>query len=222
MAHRSVQMVTELLRSKPVVELAEIQSALANASRSTTFRYLEEVPYRSSYNHNGRYYTLHDRAKYDRWGLYSVGDVHFSIDATLKATVTRLVRDSEAGCTQKELQELLRVRVQLFVLAAFREGLIDREAIAARLYLYLHTAPEIRAAQLQRRQERIALSERQGVELDDEVIIRVLLVLLRHPGSQSSDVVRRLKGRPPPITRLQVDSVFVRFGLGEKGGPRIY
>jgi hypothetical protein len=35
-------------------------------------------------------------------------------------------------------------------------------------------------------------------------------------------VVRRLKGRPPPITRAQVDIVYARYGLGEKGGPRIY
>ncbi|NOY94579.1 MAG: hypothetical protein GXP55_25660, partial [Deltaproteobacteria bacterium] len=65
-------MLIELLKSKPLVKFSEIQAALAGASRSTTFRYLEQVPYRSSYNHNGRFYMLHDPGRYDRWGLYSV------------------------------------------------------------------------------------------------------------------------------------------------------
>jgi len=221
MPQRSAQMLIDLLGSKPVVELSEIQSALAGASRSTAFRYLERVPYRSSYSHNGRYYTLHDPAKYDCWGLRSVGGVRFSVDLTVKATVVRLVNDSEAGLTQRELQDLLGVRVQLFLLSAYRQGLIGREELA-RLYLYLHRDSQVAAAQLEHRHRRIAELSRTDVELDDEVIIRVLLVLLRHPGSLPGDVVRRLKGRPPPITRAQVDTVYARYGLGEKGGPRIY
>jgi len=221
MAHRSPQLLIDLLRSKPAVQLAQIQAALHGASRSTAFRYLEQIPYRSSYSHNGRYYALHDSSRYDRWGLFSVGDIHFSVEATLKATVIRLVSESEAGWTQRELQEILRVRVQLFVLDAFREGFIARQQIG-RLYVYLHRDTQVGAVQLERRQARIEEQGRAQAELNDELIIRVLLVLLRYPGSQPADVVRRLKGRPPPITRVQVDAVYARYGLGEKGGPWIY
>ena len=201
-------------------EFSDIQSALDGASRSTVFRYLQQVPYRSSYNHNGRYYTLHDPSKYDRRGLFSVGDAHFSVDGTLKATVVRLVRESEAGFTQGELQEVLRVRVQLFLLAALRDGSVDREAFGRR-YVYLATDAEVGEAQLRQRRERVAKPE-SDVELDHEAIIRVLLVLLRYPGSLPGDVVRRLQGRAPPVSRAQVDTVFAQYGLGEKGGPRIY
>ncbi|MFH1468279.1 MAG: hypothetical protein ABIO70_28080 [Pseudomonadota bacterium] len=214
-------MLTKLLESKPVVEFGELQVALADASRSTTFRYLEQVPYRSSYNHNGRFYMLNDPDRYDRWGLCSVGDVHFSVDGTLKATVVRLVRESEAGCTQKELQDLVRIRVQLFLLAAVREGSIDRERLE-RFYLYLHTDPEVRQEQVRRRQVQIEAAADADAIITDEVVIRVLLVLIHHPGSQPADVVRHLRGRSPPITRTEVDAVFASYGLGEKGGPRIY
>lgn len=221
MAQRSAQVLIGLLQSKPVVGFDEIQTALGGASRSTSFRYLEQVPYRSSYNHNGRYYALHDQSRYDRWGLFSVGDVHFSVDGTLKATVVRLVRDSDAGWTQKELQELLRVRVQLFLTAALREGAIDRECLG-RLYVYLHTEPQVREAQLSARHDRLSRSTREAVVVDNEITIRVLLALLRYPGSQPGDVVRRLKGRSPPVSRSQIEIVFTQYGLGEKGGPRIY
>jgi hypothetical protein len=213
-------MLMELLESKPMAELDDIRLALANASRSTAFRFLEQVPYRSSYNHNGRFYTLHEPSKYDRWGLFSVGDTHFSIDGTLEATVVRLVRESEAGWTQGELQELLRVRVQPFLLAAVRAGAIDRE-LMGRLYLYLHAEPEVRETQLRRRQQRDAEAVA-DLEVDLEIVVRVLLVLLRYPGSLPGEVVHRLRGRSPPVTRVQVDSVFARYGLDEKGGPRIF
>ncbi len=220
MARRSAQTLLELLESRSAVDLGDIRAALDGASRSTAFRYLEQIPYRSSYDHNGRFYTLHEPSRYDRWGLRSVGGAHFSVDGTLKATVVRLVRESEAGWTQSELRDLLRVRVQLFLLAALREGAVGRDAIG-RLYVYLHPEQEVREAQLARRRERVAESASAAV-VDEEITIRVLLVLIRHPGSLPGDVVRRLQGRAPPVSRSQVDRVFAQYGLGEKGGPRIY
>ena len=220
MPPRSPEMVSELLRSKSVVELADVRAVLGGASRATAFRYLKQVPYRSSYNHNGRYFTLDESDKFDRNGLYSVGDIHFSREGTVKATVVRMVREAEAGCSQRELQERLRIRVRTYLLAAVREGAISRERVD-KLYLYLHGDPEVRAVQLERRHE--PSPEAAGsVEVGDGVAIRVLLVLLRHPGALPGDVVRHLRSRSPPIARNQVDAVFSRFGLGEKGGPRIY
>jgi hypothetical protein len=220
MPNRSPQMLVRLLESREVVELEDLRTALGGGSDATVFRHIKRIPYRSSYNHNGRYYALHDPTKYDRWGLHSVGDIHFSVDGTLKATVVRLVCDSEAGCTQKELQDLLRVRVQSFLLTAVRAEVIARERVG-RLYVYLHCEGSIREAQLCRRRERL-VEVGQEEEVDEEVTIRVLLILLRYPGSQPGDVARRLKGRSPPVSRAQVDSVFTQYGLGEKGGPWIY
>jgi len=221
MARRSAEMLVRLLKSRPVVEFEDLRSTLGGASDSTVFRYLKRVAYRSSYNCNGRYYTLHDPGRYDRWGLYSVGDIHFSVDGTLKGTVVRLVHESEAGQTQRELQELLRVRVQMFLLAALRDGVIGREKIG-QPYVYLHTDPEVRTTQIRLRRQQIDEGAREEVPVGDDVTIRVLLVLLRYPGCQAGDVVRHLQGRSPPVNRVQVDRVFAQYGLGEKGGPRIY
>jgi hypothetical protein len=221
MARRSTQQLVALFESRRVVAFSEIRAALGGASRTTAFRYLERVPYRSSYNKNGRFYTLHRSDQYDRWGLFSVGDVYFSIDGTLKATVVRLVCESDAGRTQHELQELLRVRLHLFLAGALREGTISRERLG-RVYLYLHVDPEVRTAQLRRREEMGAEASCEAIEVDTELTIRVLLVLIRYPGSQPGDVVRRLRGRLPPVTRAEVDSVFARYDLGKKTGPSIF
>jgi hypothetical protein len=211
----------DLMKTKPVVEFQDILAALDGASSSTAFRYLQQIPYRSSYNYNGRYYTLHDATRYDPFGLLRHGDIYFSRDGTLKPTVGRLIRESEAGLTQRELQELLRVRVQAFLQALVKEREVERERLEG-IYHYLHAKPEIGKVQLRRRLEHIEAAKESKVELDDTMVIRVLLVLIRYPGSKPDQVVRHLRGYSPPIVLKQVDAVFLRYAIGEKGGPTIF
>ena len=223
MARRTPDLLLTPLQSTTPATFEQLRVALGDASRATTFRYLKQVLYLRSYNHNGRYYTYRDPTRFDRWGLASLGDVHFSRDRSLAATVRRLVRESAAGFTQKELQALLRVRVQVVLLAANRQGDIQRERMGG-FYLYLHGDPVLGAAQRRRRRTRIDAHRARAVDavvLDPAVVIEVLLVLIRHPGSPPARVVRRLYGHSPPITLAQVAAVFSRYDLekiGEKGG----
>jgi hypothetical protein len=108
---RSAETLVDLFASETVADLPRLQVALGGASSMTAFRYLRQIPYRRSYNHNGRYYCLHEPSRYDRLGLWGKGDVHFSVDGSLGQTVRRLVYEMEAGATHRELQERLRVRV---------------------------------------------------------------------------------------------------------------
>ena len=209
--------LTRFLSSQKVVEMAALQEALGGVVPMTVFRWLRKVSYRSSYNHNGRYYTLYDPARFDRWGLWSYGDIHFSMDGTLKATVKRLTEETEAGYTQRELQELLGVRVQTFLHDGVRAGDLTRERIDG-VYVYLHPEQEVRASQLERRRDRVSAAKEEEVEISDHVVIQVLLVLIHHPGSGPADVARRLRGRSPPIPVDQVRVVFTRYALGERGG----
>jgi hypothetical protein len=211
-------MIVQLLQLKEVVTFEEIQKALGSASRATTFRYLKHVPYMRSYNHNGRYYTFRDPTSFDRWGLYGHGDILFSRDGKLGSTVKRLIRESEKGMTQRNLQDLLQVRVQVLLLEAVRHDEIRRELVG-RLYLYLHNDSEIADTQLKKRHGQITnhRSLQDSVIIDDHIIIKVLLILIRHPDSQPVDVTHALRGHVPPITEDQVIEVFSRYDLDEIG-----
>jgi hypothetical protein len=219
---RSPQKLLDLFARETVVDLVAIRAALGDASAMTAFRYLRRVPYRRSYNHNGRYYTLHDALRYDRIGLWSHGDIHFSVDGSLKATVARFVREAQAGLTHQELQERLRVRVQQTLRDLLREGAVARERLIE-VFVYLHSDLAVRAEQVRQRKKQVAAAatavEIQVADLD---AIRILLVLIRYPGSQPADVVRHLRGLSPPIKFGQVRAVFVRYDIGEKRGPRIF
>ncbi|MCK4305941.1 MAG: hypothetical protein KAY24_17010, partial [Candidatus Eisenbacteria sp.] len=155
---------------------------------------------------------------YDRFGLWSWQNIHFSVDGSLKNTVRRLVHEAETGATQRELQERLRVRTYNTLLDLLRKEEIDRDCLA-RVYLYLHTDGRVRASQIERRQELLAhAAESREAEVSDAVVIEVLLTLIRHPGLGPGEVVRRLRGHSPPVPRPQVGAVFTRYALGEKGG----
>lgn len=220
MSVRSPQQLADLIESRPVVVLEEMREALGSASRATVFRYLSKISYRRSYNRNSRYYSKHDPSRYDRHGLFSYQGIHFSRDGDLRSTVARLVFESAAGYFQRELQDLLRVRVQTTLLSMIHSEQVARFDVGSH-FLYVHPEAEIGAAQLGRRREFLAEQAFAG-EVSDAMVIEVLLVLIRHPGSRAGEVARRLKGRSPPIAMQHVRVVFDRYGLddvGEKGGP---
>ena len=219
---RSAETLRDLFASETAVDLPRIQVALGGASSMTAFRYLRQIAYRRSYNHNGRYYCLHVPSRYDRLGLWSVGDVHFSVDGSLGQTVRRLVYEMEAGATHRELAERVRVRVYSTLLTLLHRGEIERERLA-RLYVYLHRDAAIREAQIQSRGALLNAGQTARLEtrITDEIVIQVLLMLLHHPGAKAAEVARYLRGHSPPISMVQVDAVFARYDLesiGKKGG----
>ena len=220
---QSHDVLLNLFTQKTVVDLPTIREALGGVSTMTAFRHLRRLSYRRSYNHNGGYYCLYEPSRCDRLGLWSVGDVHFSKDGSLKATVRRLVHEAAAGATQRELADWLRVRVHNTLLSLVRTGEVSREQVEA-VYVYLHTEAAIREEQMVRRREQVGTRRPDAdvagdTSLDDAVVIQVLLTLIRHPGSGPAQLVRRLRGHAPPITSEQVHAVFTRYDLGEKGGP---
>jgi hypothetical protein len=181
------------------------------------------VGYRRSYNRNGRYYTRHEPSRYDKHGIFSYKGIHFSRHGNLSATVSLFICESEAGYTQRELQELLRVRVQTVLLSMMHTGKVARKKIEGH-FLYLHPDAKPRAAQIEKRREMLAEHAFAG-EVSESVVIQVLLTLIRRPCSRAGDVARRLKGYSPPITLRHVQVVFDRYDLddaGGKGGPSSY
>lgn len=220
MAKRTPNMIIELFRTKKVAKFEEIQEALHAASRTTTFRYLKQVKYVRSYNHNGCYYTSSESIVFDRLGLYSYGDICFSRDRKLDRTVSRLVCESEAGMTQRELQDILKVRVQVLLLDGVRHKIIYREKVEG-FYLYLHNDPIVRESQLKVRHSHItdgvSSNKEDPQQIDSNVVVKVLLVLIRQPGLRPAEVVRALRGYVPPLTMEQVVNVFNRYSLDEIG-----
>ena len=207
-------MLLPVLASGSPVTIEQLQVALGSVSARTAFRYLSQIPHLRSYNHNGRFYTALDPARFDRFGLFSIGDARFSRDRSLTATVRRLVRESEEGFTDKQLRGLLHVRVHAFLREAVRQGRARRELLGG-VFVYFDADPEAGAAQ--RRARLARLDAQRAADLQESVIIEILLVLVRCPGLTAQQAARRLRGHSPPIPLAQVQAVFDRFELAAAG-----
>ena len=82
-------------------------------------------------------------------------------------------------------------------------------------FIYLHPDSKNNEAQLIKRCE-IIEEFRFAIEaVTDAVVIKVLLILIRHPGSKAGEVARRLKGHSPPITMQHVRVVFNRYNIDD-------
>jgi hypothetical protein len=127
--------ITTLLHEQKIATLPELMAALGTQARRTVFRKLRELPYRTSYSHRGRYYTLDDVAAFDERGLWSYEQVWFSVHGTLLATAAALVQRAEIGYFVEELDNLLHVGTKDALRQLVREARITREKLAGR-FLY--------------------------------------------------------------------------------------
>ena len=170
-----------------------------------------------SYNHNGRFYTHADPARLDEYGLLSIGSVRFSRDRSLSATVTRLVREADAGWTHKELHSLLHVPSHACLRSAVQRGKLQRVRTHG-VFLYLSNDDSVARRQRQARQHHSLPAGK----LNPAMVIEVLLALLRHPVSSAAQLARHLRGHSPPIRLSHITAVWQRFDLDKvvnKRGP---
>jgi hypothetical protein len=149
--------------------------------------------------------------------LWSYEAIRFSRDGSLTATVRRLVQESESGHTQREMQQLLGVRVQNVFTALIKASELARERIDE-IFVYLHPTDPRRQQQIEERRQQLAERALGEQEVSLEAIVEILLVLIRHAGSDQAAVAKRLRGRSPPIGIEQIRWVFGRYQLGEKKG----
>ena len=148
----------ELLHSQKIATLSELKLALGTTADITVFRKLNELSYRSSYSHRGRYYTLEEIPQFDPQGLWSFQGVWFSRWGNLVTTLEALVGAAPQGYFAHELRHLLHVEVKDALLQLVEQRRVARQPVSG---LFLYCSPEAtgRRRQLLARQ---ALSEIPG------------------------------------------------------------
>jgi hypothetical protein len=203
----------KLFRTKPVVVLNDLRRALGTRSRTTIFRVLLSVGYRSSYSHAGRYYTLKDTPKFDSQGIWLYRDVGFSSHGTLRDTVIYLVEQSPEGQTHDELQELLQLRVHDTLRLLVDAQALRRERFQD-VYVYLSAKPKVASAQWTRRQQRVdAAPSTAKAKLEPSRIIEVLVDVIGNPQDDAGAIARRLGASGHHVTIEQVEAIFTRYEL---------
>lgn len=89
-----------------VLTIDELSNMLAS-SVITARRYLKRWKALSSFNHNGRYYTLPGIPRFDHHGIWRYQTILFSKYGNLKQTMIHLVSQSESGLSAREIAQIV-------------------------------------------------------------------------------------------------------------------
>lgn len=147
-----VQPIIKAFRREKVITIEFAERLLGFASKRTVVRKLTSLGCRTSYSHCGKYYTLDECVKYNRLGLWTFNDIHFSKYGTLMDTILHFINFSQEGYFAYELEAFLHVRVHNALTTLHSKKRLLREQMG-RQYLYL--SPVLGERQLEKRHQSI-------------------------------------------------------------------
>jgi len=187
----------------------QLAASLEITSRNT-HRHLKKWRTLTSYNHNGRFYTLPEVTCFNEDGLWHYRDIYFSRYGNLRKTFIHLVRNSDSGLGGKEAAHILKLNPQSF-LSHFREDSHLRREKFGRCFIYFSSDPLLYEKQVSKRKKFFA-----GPLMTDTVAIVVLVEKITHPLLEIPDLSRRLQKQGINVTTESIADFFARHNLLKK------
>ncbi|HLE19279.1 MAG TPA: hypothetical protein VI728_13450 [Syntrophales bacterium] len=140
----------------------------------------------TSYNQNGRYYTMPAVPRFDENGLWHYEKISFSKNGNLRNTLVYLIKTSSSGLTGKEIGNLVRLRPRSFLHHFRNVAGIGREKSEG-VYVYFSDEAERYKEQLQNRSRGFISA---GKLLSDADAVVILTALIKHHGVSGEDIMQ--------------------------------
>ncbi|MBT8339991.1 MAG: hypothetical protein KJP07_08255 [Desulfatitalea sp.] len=156
----------------------------------------------TSYNQNGKYYTLPQFPQFNQHGLWRYKNVAFSKHGNLKKTIVHIVTTSPAGLSGKQLGELLGLSPQSF-LHHFRQCQgIYREKHDG-VYIYFSGTDEMFEKQIQQRNSLVHRSA--IVTISDPEAVMILVAIIGQHGITAEAIMDlpEIKTSKMKLTNIQ-------------------
>ena len=207
--------ITAVIRSfkKQKIVTIDLLACWLSCSVVTARRRLKAWRAYTSYNRNGRYYTLSEIAQFDDMGLWRHQGAFFSKHGNLKQTLVHLVVHSVQGLSGAELGEILGLQPRSF-LSHFRDHpAIYREHMRG-CWIWFAADPGPREQQMQAR----LAQEVAGASCmpSDMEAVMILVDLIGHPESNVEQIARRLKSKQLDIDVTAIRQLLEYHGLLKK------
>lgn len=181
---KKIEAVWNQLEKIKVFNIGDLTSLLTCSVPNARLKLRQWEAY-TSYNQNGRYYSLPQIPRFNDYGLWHYKNVAFSQHGNLKKTVIHLVNASSAGLSGKQVGEILGLSPQSF-LHHFRNcpG-IHREKHEG-VFIYFSDIDQVYEKQLQ---ERKSLASRSAiVTLSDPEAVLILVAIIREHGISAEEI----------------------------------
>jgi len=210
-SEETVDGVHKFLERIKVFTIDRLISALGCSMPSARVKLKQWKAY-TSYNQNGRYYTLPTVPRFDANDLWFYENVFFCRYGNLRNAVVHLIDNSPLGLSGNEIGNLVRLSPRSF-LHHFRnvEGLY-REKIEG-VYVYFSDNPVRHKEQIQQRLNVLASTQKSITEADAVVILGALI---RHHGISEKDILSLPEIQTRKISAFAIRAFWDRHGLLKK------
>ena len=196
-----------------IMTLSDIKGILECSPRTVQRRLRYWNAY-TSYNKNGRYYTLGFIARFDQDGLWHYKNVSFSRYGNLRETVIQLVNHCEAGLTSKQLGDLTRLMPSSFIFHFQDDARWRREKIGSR-YVYFSSDEQVFNRQREKRLEQLQQLQSHRLPTDTEAVI-ILVEKIKYPHLEIERLAARLQRKGKTIETGSINNLFMHHGLVKK------
>ncbi len=186
---------------------------LLKCSQVTIRRYLQAWKAITSYNKNGRYYSLPNIVRFNKYGLWEHNGIRFSKHGNLMETILWLAENSDEGITAKEIAELLGIAPHSLLARLNSSSMIPREKLDGK-YVYFSTKETTYREQLSRNKTKRTY-QTQG-ELSCHQAIELLVEKIRHPNVVVEELSKSLVKRGVKIGVEQIIDFFTQHGIEKK------
>jgi hypothetical protein len=183
--HEKIKTVWHQLEKAKIFNIGELASLLTCSVPNARLK-LKQWHAFTSYNQNGKYYTLPQVPRFDDHGLWRYKNAAFSRHGNLKNTVIHLVSVAPAGLSGKQLGEILGLSPQSF-LHHFRQcpG-IHREKHDG-VFIYFSDDDKVYEKQLQ---EKTSVAARSAIAtLSDPEAVLILVAVIRQHGISAEEIL---------------------------------
>jgi hypothetical protein len=208
----TIKVAQRYLEKIKVFNVGELASILTCSIPNARLKLKQWQTY-TSYNQNGKYYTLPEIPEFDDHGLWRYKNVAFSKHGNLKKTIIHLVSVAPAGLSGRQLGELLGLSPQSF-LHHFREcpG-IHREKHDG-VFIYFSDNDKVHEKQVRQRSSLIRRSS--IVTLSDSEAVMILVAIIRHHGIAAEDISILPEIKKSKIKLVDIQGFMEHHGLLKK------
>jgi hypothetical protein len=207
-SEETVKRAFKLLEGIKVFTLDRLMSALGCSMPGARVRLKRWKAY-TSYNQNGRYYSLPTVPRFDETGLWFYKEAFFCRYGNLRKSVVGLIQHAPKGLTGNEIGKLLRLSPRSFLHHFRKVGGIHREKIEG-VYVYFSDDPARYNDQLRRR------SEVWQQSLTDADAVLLLSALIRHHGIREDEIMALPEIKTRKISAAVLHEFLTRHGLLKK------
>ncbi len=199
------------LKRKKVFTLEHLVSYLECSIPTARLRLKKWKTY-TSYNQNGRYYSLQTVPRFDENGLWRYEDIFFSKNGNLKTTIVYLIEKSLSGLTGKEIGDLVGLPPRSFLHHFRNIAGIHREKVEG-LFIYFSDDPGRYQKQAGNRSSLIVNQDKLFRDADAVII---LTALIRHHQISLEEIMALPEIRAQKLSSFIVQDFLSRHDLLKK------